>query len=77
MKLIIILFRFGIYRYVIKSLKEERKLLTLNSEFWLPLREQEKFGTREGWTGDARGDDNTAFFELGRRYIYVLYIIIP
>lgn len=59
---------------MIKPLKEAKKLVTQNSELWLPLREQEKFRIREECTGD---NGNVAFFKLGYRYTYVLYIIIP
>lgn len=43
-----------------KPLKKARKLLTQNSELWLPLREQEKFGIREEYTGDIGSSGNIA-----------------
>lgn len=41
-------------------MKKVRKLLTKNLELWLPLREQKKFGRREEYRGDIKGEDNSA-----------------
>lgn len=45
-----------------KIMEKSNNLLIQDSELWLPLREQEKLGTKEKYKGETRGNGNTSFF---------------